>query len=315
MGLFDLGLLVVTGKGGVGKTTVATALAIAASRTGRRVCLVEVSGQDKIPMWLGLGGRSFQPRTIAPGVDVISLTPHECLEDFGHRKLRLGPLVRLILGSRVTTAFVDSVPGLHDLLQLGKIENMLTEPGPHDVHYDLIVVDAPATGHGTTLLQAAQTIAGLTRVGPFHELAGIIARLLADKERTGIVVVTLPEELPVSETLDLVEILDETSPGTLAAVVVNQARAQALPEEGYDEVRAAVAGIDPTGSLLVLLDAANERDLALERAVDHLRTGLLERLGRAPPIAALPRRPHGELNREDAFVLADALIHKTEPHR
>lgn len=312
MGLFDHELLVVTGKGGVGKTTVATALGLAAARTGRRVCVVELSGQDQIPTWLGLGGRSFRPRTIAPGCDLMSLTAHECLEDFGHRKLRLGPLVKIVLGSRVTTAFVDSVPGLHDLLQLGKIENMLAEPKTGDVAYDLVIVDAPATGHGATLLQAAKTIEGLTRVGPFHDLAGIIARQLGDTDRTGVVIVTLPEELPVSETLDLVGLVDEAAPGTLAAVIVNQARPRVLPHDGFDEVREALAAIDPTGASLVLLDGAAERDRALLSAVDHLRIGLLERLGRTPPIVALPRLPHGDLVRDDAFTLATALVARPE---
>lgn len=305
--LLDRRLLLVTGKGGVGKTTVSTALALAAARTGRRACVIELSGQEKVPLWLGLGGRQFRPRPIAEGCDVISLTAMECLEDFGHRKLHLGPLTSVVLGGRVMTAFVDTLPGFHDLLQLGKIENMITEPKSGDTAYDLIVVDAPATGHGATLLQAAQTMTSLTRVGPFHDLAQTIARLLTDTARTGVVVVTLPEELPVSETLDLVDLVDEAAPNSLATVVVNQARPRALPSDGFDEVRAAVAAIDPTGALVSLLDGASDRDRALLQAFDTLRAGLLERLGVAPPIVSLPRLPHGDLTRDDAFALAAVL--------
>lgn len=226
--LFSSRLIVVMGKGGVGRSSVTAALALAAVRTGKRTLIVEMGGGRDVAQYIGLDGRSYQPRPWRDGVDVSSITAAECLEDFGQRKLRTGALLRRVLNNRVSRAFLEAVPGLHDLLQLGKIENLLCEPLPRDTHYDLVILDAPATGHGLTLLSAARTMADLTRIGPFHDLAQVIATFLSDRQRTALVLVTLPEALPVQESLELHQSLHDDGAG-LAAVIINRVQPERIP--------------------------------------------------------------------------------------
>jgi len=274
-GFLDRRLVVVTGKGGVGRTTVSCALALAAASHGRRACVVEMSGAVEAAAVFGVPGRSYAPREVAPGVDLISLTAAECLDDFGRRKLGLGRLGGKLVNNRVTRAFLEAVPGLHDLLQLGKLENLLSEPLPGESTYDVAILDAPATGHGLTLLGAARSMTQMTRVGPFHDLATIIADFLADADRTALVLTTIPEALPVLESLELVEALRHHG-GALAGVVVNQLRAEPVPETPpWSTVRAAlIAAGRPWAEITPVLDASVHRwdaqDAALTALDEHL---------------------------------------------
>lgn len=297
MRLLDRRLLVVTGKGGVGRSAVSAALALAAARQGRRVCVVELSGTSALSPWFGVVGRSYAPRTVAPGVDLVSLTAFEALEDFGRRKLRLGSLVNVFLRNQVTRAFVDAVPGLHDLLQLGKIEDMVSEPLPGEPIYDLVVLDAPATGHGLTLLAAARSMRELARVGPFHDLAQIIERFLSDRDRAGLLLVTLPEPLPVTESVELVAALRDDR-AELAAVVVNQVLPDPLPDAtAWPAVRRALearAASDPERrdelrAVVALADRAADRVRAQQVVLEGLPAALAEAHGGPLPVIRLPR--------------------------
>ncbi len=192
------------------------------------MCAVELSGESSLASAFGLAGRAYAPRAATDGVQVCSFTPLECLSDFGRRKLMLGALGSLVLENRLMGAFIDSLPGLHDMLQLGKLENQINEPLPGDPEWDLIVLDAPATGHGLSLLSNARAMREMTRVGPFFELARIIETLLVDPARCGVVVTTLAEELPVHETRELVEAL-RAEGLHLRGVVMNRVESVALP--------------------------------------------------------------------------------------
>jgi anion-transporting ArsA/GET3 family ATPase len=286
--LFDRRLLVITGKGGVGRSTVSAALALAAGRTGRRVCVVELSGLAAVPPLFGLAGRSYEPRTVGR-IDLRGLTAPEAVADFGRRKMALGGLFGLIFGSRATRSFLDAVPGFQDLVQLGKIENMISEPGDGEPRYDLVILDGPATGHGLTLLASARAMSEMTGVGPFHELASIIGRFLSDPVRTGVLPVTLPEELPVHETLDLVAGLGEEI-GTLAGTIVNQWVDPGFPADGGEQVQAALAERAPDWAALVR--TTREVMRAQLEVGEHLRSSL-QALAGAVAVHQLPRLdPH-----------------------
>lgn len=192
----------VVGKGGVGRSTIALALALAAEAEGRNVLLVEMGGVSDIPPLLGLAPGDYAPRSVSRGVDLMTLTALDCLTDFTHRKLKLPGFVDKLIRSPPLSSFVHGVPGLQDLLQLGKIEDRMHHPKSGERTYDLCILDAPATGHGLTLLSAPRTLRELTRTGPFTELAQTIETFL-HSEHTALVGVTLPEPLPVSESLEL----------------------------------------------------------------------------------------------------------------
>lgn len=307
MTLFARRLIFVVGKGGVGRTTVAITLAMAAAARGKTAGVLELYGNDQVPRRMGLPGRAYEPREIAPGVHTQSLTPNECLDDFGKQKLKVGALVRVLFHNRVFRAFVDAVPGLHDIFQLGKVNALATEPAPHDIPYDLIVIDAPATGHGLTLLQASKSMREMVGGGLVADEAQLIEDLLHDPTRTGLILVTLPDELPVNESLELVEGLGEHKDQLIAAVV-NQVRDLDHPgAETWQAVRDALAAegqhaLAQVGDDLIAL---GERQ---ERAVDRLRTGLPEVLGRPIPILTQARVEPRELAASDLDDLAAQLL-------
>lgn len=285
-------LVVVAGKGGVGRTCLTAGLATAAARRGLRVCALEMSGLQALPPLFGLAGRTYAPRSTAEGVDVVSLTPYECMNDFGRRRLRVSTLATLLFRSRVLKAFIDAVPGLHDLLQLGKLENMVNDPAPNEPVYDLVVLDAPATGHGLTLLAAARSMREMTRAGPFTEMSRVIEEFLADTERTAVVVATLAEELPVSESLELLTAI-ETDGMRAQGIVLNQLRPKRLPDEPpWPILRAALTAgrraSDPgLVELVGLAEGAREQDEMQEHAVQILQASLGD-LHSEPDLARVP---------------------------
>jgi anion-transporting ArsA/GET3 family ATPase len=310
--LLDRRLLLVVGKGGVGRTSVAITLALAAGLQGKRAIVVELYGNDQVARRYGLGERSYIPRAIAPNVDTMSLTPYEGLDDFGRQKLKVNALVHLLFHNRVFRAFIDSVPGLHDLFQLGKINHMVASPDPDETAYDLVVIDAPATGHGLTLLAAAESMRDMVGGGLMFDEANLIEELLDDPARTGLVLVTLPQELTVNEGLQLIDQLEDRR-RMLAGVVVNQVRTFALPTApDWETVRAA---LDPDDPLLELGDdtcsAAREQADCLERV--SLEAPL--RAGRPAPTYRLARVEPRELRATDLPILAQSLLDQIDASR
>jgi anion-transporting ArsA/GET3 family ATPase len=286
---FGRKLLVVTGKGGVGRSTVTAALAVAAARAGKVAVALELDGNGALPPLLGVGGREFEPRHTPAGPYVSSFSVYGCLEDFGRRKLRMGPLASVVFQARVVHTLIDGIPGLHDALQLGKLQNLVAEPAPGDVAFDLGVLDAPATGHGLTLLAAAETLAELTRVGPFYEEARVIDAFLADPARTGVVVVALAEDLAVREAIDLIDAL----PGggrTLAAVVVNRVVPPVLADDAVSAALSAAARAGGRDDVAALAAATHDRSRRQRDALAWLGRALEER-GVTAPIATLPAVP------------------------
>lgn len=306
MKLFDRKLLLVAGKGGVGRTTVAIALALAAGQAGRRAAVLELYGSDAIGPRFGLAGRSYTPRPIAPNVDTFSLTPYECLDDFGRQKLRVNALVRVLFHNRVFRAFVDAVPGLHDLFQLGKINHLATTPSADDPNYDLLVLDAPATGHGLTLLAAAASMQEMVGGGLVADEAKLIRDLLHDPTRTGIVLTSLPDVLPVNESLELVAQLGEHR-DLLAAAVMNQVRAIDLPPHPLgliaDHLRS--TGAMPLAALAEHAVATAERQRS---AHERLRAGLDQAGLPSASILTLRRIEPNELTAADHEALAAELL-------
>lgn len=302
-------LLVVTGKGGVGRSVVTAALGVAAARADNTVATVEFDGLSSLATLHGLSDRAFDPRTTSAHratqdrLDTLSLTVMECLGDFGRRVLKIGALVRVVFHNRIVRALVDGVPGIHDLLQLGKLRNLLAEPLARDRKYDLAILDAPATGHGLTLLDAGNAMADLTRVGPLHDEARQVEDWLGNGVLTGIVLVTLAERLPVQEALEMVDKLGDKR-SQLVCVVLNQtvlasddasvrtALRQAMSERGRDDLTA----------LLDRDDAVRDRQAD---AVARLSAGLTER-GLAVDTVLLPRL-EGTLTPADIDTLASHL--------
>lgn len=277
-------LVVVTGKGGVGRTTLTLALGHAAAEAGLATCVVELSGSDALARAAGLSGRAYAPRPVAHRLDLRSLTAAECVADFASRKLGVPRLLAWIFDSRLMTTFVAAVPGLHDLVQLGKIENQLREPLAGEPRWDLTILDGPATGHGLTLLAGARAMRDMTRLGPFHELAAIIEDLLASRDETAILVATLPEALPVHEALELCDALVRER-GAPEALLVNLVRPPWPSPPPPARVLDALAGDAP--ATVALREVATA---TIERA-SHQEEVLADLAARAPAGTVVLRLP------------------------
>jgi anion-transporting ArsA/GET3 family ATPase len=220
--MLDKRLLFVTGKGGVGKTTVALALALRAARSGQRTIVAEMTGDDRLQRTFGApGGRHFEEVALAPGLFTISVEPLQAMREYLRVKVP-APFGMALKGSSVFQTFAMATPGMPELLCLGKVwELAQPERRAQDGEpYDLVIVDAPATGHGLGVMKAPRTFAEIARVGPIANQASKLDATLTDPKFTGVIAVCTPEEMPVNETLWLVEALQRERL-QLDAVVLN----------------------------------------------------------------------------------------------
>jgi anion-transporting ArsA/GET3 family ATPase len=276
--LRDRRLLYVTGKGGVGKTTVAAALGLAAAAAGRRTIVCEVAEQDRV-------SRTFRREGVVPEAEVrlaenlwaITIDPQRALEEWLGRQVP-GPGLGILTRSSAFQYFVAAAPGAKELITIAKVWE-LAQPERWDRHnrtYDLVVVDAPASGHGLAMLTTPATFGEIARVGPIRRQAFKVRDLLADPERTGYVAVALPEEMPVNETLELERRLPEAVGVGLEAIVVNAVWPERFSAADAEALRAAAAGDGHVPESAAALRAALS---AHERA--RAQRGHLRRLARA----------------------------------
>jgi anion-transporting ArsA/GET3 family ATPase len=209
--LFDKRLLFVTGKGGVGKSTVSIALGLAAAEHGKRTIVCEVASQENASKVFKKGEVGFHEVRVAENLWAISIDPDEAMREYLLLQLKVRAMRDLLMRSRIFTYLAAATPGLKEMVTIGKVWE-LTLPDrkvKKASEYDLVIVDAPATGHGVGFLQTPRTFAGIARVGPIHSQAQEMDRFITDHDSTGAVIVSLPEEMPVNETAFLERQLTE----------------------------------------------------------------------------------------------------------
>jgi anion-transporting ArsA/GET3 family ATPase len=217
-------LLYVTGKGGVGKTTVAAALGLAAASTGRRTIVCEVAEQDRVSRAFRREGVVAETEVeLADNLWAITIDPQRAMEEWLSRQLGGGAPFRLLARSSAFQYFVAAAPGAKELITIAKVWELaqLQRWDSHARTYDLVVVDAPASGHGLAMLTTPRTFGEIARVGPIRRQAYRVRDLLCDPDQTAYLAVALPEEMPVAETLELERRLPEAVGVGLEAIVVN----------------------------------------------------------------------------------------------
>jgi anion-transporting ArsA/GET3 family ATPase len=220
-GLLDLQLVFVTGKGGVGKTAVTAALAQLAADRGRRVLACEVDAKGDLASLFEAPPPGFIEHEVAPNVFAMSMDTEASLREYLRLNLRVPVVGRIGPVARALDFVATAAPGVREILTVGKLCWEVRER-----RYDLVVVDAAAAGHIVGQLAAPQAINELVHMGPVRTQTDWMLDILSDPSKTGLVAVTTPEEMPVSETLELAARVAAETTVTLSAVVVNRV----LPE-------------------------------------------------------------------------------------
>ena len=196
-------LRIVTGKGGTGKTVVATALALAEARRGRTTLLAEAHGQHRVAALLGCtpGGPEIMP--VTPNLFAVDMDVQAAIREYALLVLRFEALYRAVFENRVIRRFIRLIPSLGELVMLGKLWYHEQETSEHGPRFDVIVFDAPATGHALAMLRAPALVEHAVPPGPLRDITRNLQALLRDHARTAVHVVTTPEEMPVSEASDI----------------------------------------------------------------------------------------------------------------
>ena len=240
MGVLDrlesMQLLVVTGKGGVGKSTISAALGALLANRGRTVLLIEVDPRENLHHLLDTPPSGGQIVEAAPHLFLQHLEPRKLLDDLVREKLKVGALVRKILSSPVHRHFTEGCPGLKETAVFGRALRMVEGHGPRKLRRpDVVILDAPASGHGIAWMAAPQLVAEVISSGPIGHLAAEITTFLEDRDRFGAVVVTTAEEMPVQESIELLEAMEQRLDRRPELVVVNALYPPALkPRPGDD---------------------------------------------------------------------------------
>lgn len=293
-------VIIVAGKGGVGKTTVSAALAVAAARAGRRALIVELEGKAGLAATFGIADPDGE---VYPGVDVLALAPEEALleylDDHG-----LGRISRRLVSTGAIDVVSTAVPGMKDILVLGKVKALQREQVA-----DVIIVDGPAAGHAVTFLLSPKGLLDAVRVGPVLTQAVEVTDMLADPDRAQVVLVTLPEETPVNETLETAAAFTGTIGISLGPLIVNGVYPERDLDGGTDPARirhdAQLADVSvPESEIEHLARAAT---FVSRRR--HLQRQQIQRLAESLdlPRVELPFMFTSDLGPAELEVLADAL--------
>ena len=299
------GVIIVAGKGGVGKTAVTAAMAVAASSIGLRTLVVEVEGKSGLPSMFGSEDFTYEQIELLPaehggGVVARTVTPDDALLDY-LREHGMQRISNRLVASGALDLVATAVPGIRDILVLGKIKQL-----ERSGEYDLILLDAHAAGHAISFLRSATGLADAVRVGPINSQAREVLGLLNDPERSRVVLVTLPEETPVNELIETAYSLEDQVGVALGPVVVNGVFPE-LPGLDQDpETAAQEAGVKLLAGEADLLRSAAE--FRLQRTA--LQRTQLDRMADQLPLPQLelPYLFTSQLGRDDLDRLAEALL-------
>jgi anion-transporting ArsA/GET3 family ATPase len=295
-------VIIVAGKGGVGKTTTAAALAVAAARAGRKVLLIELEGKSGLGSMFGFESLSGEVE-VYPGVTALPLAADDALLEYLDTH-GLGRMSKRLVGIGALDIVATAVPGMKEILVLGKVKALQRARAA-----DVIVVDGPAAGHAVTFLLSPKGLLDAVRVGPVLTQAIEVSEMLADPDRTQVMLVTLPEETPVNETAETAETFVDRIGLTLGPLVVNGVYPD-RPLEGLasaGEIRAAAerAGVEvPDAEVEHLARAANflvRRHRLQAEQIDRLTDRL------DLPQVALPFMFSSDIGRAELEILAAAL--------
>lgn len=301
-------LVIVAGKGGVGKTTVSATLALAAAKRGLSTLVVEVEGKSGMASMFGKPGFSYDQVTLAEADEAAgqaavrgrTLTPDDALVEYLEQS-GMSRISRRLVSSGALDMVSTAVPGIRDILVLGKVKQL-----ERDRATDLIVLDAPAAGHAISFLQSASGLADAVRLGPINNQARDVLTLLSDPARCQVMLVTLPEETPVNELVETAYQLEDRVGVSLGPVVVNGCYPELRGLAVDPDAAAGAAGVSLRPGEAESLAAAAE----FRRERMTLQREQIDRLAEALPLPQLqlPYLFDAELGPEQLGLLADSFL-------
>jgi anion-transporting ArsA/GET3 family ATPase len=292
-GLLDRRLLLVTGKGGVGKSVVAASLALRLASAGLRTLLCEVNTGGRLGRMLGHREVGADVTGVEPNLSMVDLQPDAAMREYVLSKIRLERVYRAVFENKMVRYFLRFIPALAETVMLGKALWHLRQWPDAAGGFDRIVLDLPATGHALTLLGVPQSLLSALPSGPMASEAGWMRDLLIDPVVTSAVLVSLPEELPVNETLELSQALRGRLRIRVGATVLNQA----VESRFGPETRSALAG---KPGLTALVQGWEEDARRTEESRERLRQI-------DAPLVQLPRLVTPQLGRGELESLGELL--------
>jgi anion-transporting ArsA/GET3 family ATPase len=312
--LLERRLVIVTGKGGTGKTTVSAALALAAARAGLRVLVAEMGPDEQIPRLLDPRApqAGYAGCAILPGLRAMRIDPFEALAEYLGLQLGVRAIVDIVVRNKAFRQLMTAAPGWRELITLGKIWHLaqLDAEDTSGRRFDLIVVDAPATGHGVAFLDVPRVVLSAVRSGPLRAHAQRVEQMLEDSKETLVLPVALAEELPAREIAELTHRVRDEMGIAIDRVIVNAVVEPPFPAAipDLDEALARLDGDLAFGAL--------PRARALARCAHYLRSRHeLNRRFAAEiqhttglPIVELPQLPEGIQGADQIASLASALL-------
>lgn len=263
--LLDRRLILVAGKGGVGRSTIAAAIAAACARRGRRTLLFEANASDRFGPFFGKATVGTEIVRLRENLYAINTNPTAALEEYGLMILRFKRVYKMVFENRVTRYFLRAIPGLDDYTILGKAWYHTTETDRGKPRFDTLVFDLPASGHSLSMLKIPWVITDTVPEGPLTRDARTIKALLTDRERTGLVLVTLAEEMPANEASELSSALGEQLGIGVEQVIINQLYPDRFPSGS------------PVRTIIDLLSDSNGADGDVQAVAEHAQMAMRRR--------------------------------------
>jgi anion-transporting ArsA/GET3 family ATPase len=265
----------VTGKGGVGKTTVCAALALKLAAQGKRVLVAMCHAKERLSDMLGTAPIGDRVREVSPRVWAVNMDPEVALEEYGMMALKSRTLYTLLFDIKYVRTFFRAVPGIHEWSMLGKAWWHTTEErAPGEPLYDVVLLDAPATGHGLDMLRVPKVIVEIVPPGLLRRDAEAAWKLFQDPARCGALLVALPEEMPTTETIELAASLRDELKIPVGGVVINAVLPTLFPPNQAGALLAkterSLGPETPVGDALVMARRRAEREAVQAECIERL---------------------------------------------
>lgn len=297
-------LTILVGKGGVGRSTLTAALGLVSARRGLNTVMVETASRQSIPSLFGMEPLGYRPVRCAENLHCIRVTWEDALREYGLMKLKFRAMYRLVFENPFVRRLLPAIPGISDILVIGKILHVATDGLADSGRPDAVILDSPATGHGLSLFAAPKVVSDTVPSGPMAEDARRLRGLLLDRTFTRFHIVTTPEEMPVAESVELFSDLGGTYGLPFGPVLVNGVQRRGLQASHRRSLSTFSRSVGPEDPVTAEVEGA-----LFMAARYEMQRGHVSRLKREVPlpVVELPDLPSGTSGNRRVKTLADHL--------